>query len=58
MCGGQVGDLDRRAARLALAGPVVEAYQGVLVGDVELVADQREAIRRVQIVGEYRRALS
>ena len=52
--GGQVGDLGRRAAGLGLAVPVIETHQGVLVGHVQLALEQRQSIRRVEVVGEHR----
>ena len=52
--GRQVGDLDRRAAGAGLPVAVVEAHQRILVGDVELVADQRQPVGRVEVIGEHR----
>src|SRR5690606_24424192 len=44
----------RRGAGLGRARAVVEAHHGILVGDVQVVADQREAIRGVEVLGEHR----
>jgi hypothetical protein len=44
----------RRPAGLQLTVRIVEAHERILVGDVELVADQRDAVRRVQILGKGR----
>ena len=48
----QIGHFGRRSARLGLAIMIVEAYQRILISDVERAVDQREPIRRVQVVGE------
>jgi hypothetical protein len=52
--GRQVRDLDRRSRDLRRAGRVREAHDRVGIRDVEVVADQRHAERRVQVVGEHR----
>src|SRR5690606_16251402 len=49
---GQVGDLHRRAAGAGLSVRVVELHQRVLVGDVQRVADQGQAIGCVEVFGE------
>ena len=49
----QVGDFLRRAAGPGLTLAVVEAHQGVLVGDIEGVVDQRQAVGGVEVIGEH-----
>ena len=49
---GQIRDLRRRPARLGLAVTIVEAHQRILVGDVDGAVDQREAVGRIEVVGE------
>src|SRR5690606_32226813 len=50
--GGQVGNFVRRTAGLGLAVLIIESHQRILVGDVKIVVDQREAVGCVEIVGE------
>lgn len=50
----QVGDCGRRATGFGLAVGVVKAHQRVLIGDVEFAVGVGQAIRRVEVVGEYR----
>ena len=48
LAGGQCGHLGARVGNLRLAGAVGKAKQGIGVGDVEVVADQRHAEGRRQ----------
>src|SRR3546814_14723739 len=53
----QVGDVDRRAACLRLAVGIGEPHERILVGDIDLAVGEREAIGRVQVLGEDRAPL-
>ena len=55
--GRQVDELGALAVEMRLARRIGKADHGVGVGDVELVADQRHAERRAEMVGEHRRRL-
>src|SRR5690606_6451511 len=50
----QVGDFDRWPTGLYLAVLIVKPHQGILIGDVEIVAYQRQPIGCVEIVGKDR----
>src|SRR3546814_2977335 len=50
--GRQVRDLDGLSAGSSLAIPVVKPHQRFLIGDVKVVAYQREPVRGVEIFGE------
>jgi len=50
----QIGDLDRRAGGGELPRLVVEADERILVGDIQLVADQCEPVRCVEVFREHR----
>src|ERR1700712_3982613 len=50
--GGQVRDLCRRSAGPRLSCLIVETDEGVLVSNKELVTDQRQAIRCIQVLGK------
>src|SRR3546814_2248280 len=50
--GRQVRDLDGLSAGSSLAIPVVKPHQRILIGDVKVVAYQREPVRGVEIFGE------
>src|SRR3546814_5453853 len=50
--GRQVRDLDGLSAGSSLAIPVVKPNQRILIGDVKVVAYQREPVRGVEIFGE------
>ena len=52
--GGEIDDLGRRRRDLDLPGRIRKAHDGVGVGDVERVADERHAERRVQILEKHR----
>src|SRR3546814_5575555 len=45
-------DLDGLSAGSSLAIPVVKPHQRILIGDVKVVAYQREPVRGVEIFGE------
>src|SRR5690606_22392785 len=49
---GQVGNLLRRPAGLGLAFLVVEAHQGVLVGNVQIAVYQGQAVGGVEVLGK------
>src|SRR5690348_14661046 len=50
----QSGDRDRRTTGVELPLLVVESNQGVLVGNEQLVADEREAVWSIEIFGKCR----
>ncbi len=53
----QVGNLDRLCVDLRRTGFVVEAQQAISVSDVQIVADQGHAERRVEVLQKHRAGL-
>jgi hypothetical protein len=51
---GQVGDLLCRLHNLCITLLVGEAHHGIGIGDIERVADQRHAERRIEVLQQHR----